>query len=80
MRNNYNQRYWKKQYSNINTIQQWFKDNLTYYPISCKLNIEQKKREFLQGEKEEIKTIITSNEGQYKIYKFVEKIINEMEV
>lgn len=80
MKNNYNQRYWKKQYGNINTIQQWFKDYLTYYPISSKFNIEQIKKDFLQGEKNEILEIIENKEEQERIYKFVEKVINEMEV
>lgn len=80
MKNNYNQKYWKEQYYNDNNIKQWFRDYLTYYPISSKFNIEQIKKDFLQGEKEEIKTIISNKTKQERIYKLVEKIINEMEV
>lgn len=80
MKNNYNQKYWKEQYYNDNNIKQWFRDYLTYYPISSKFNIEQIKKDFLQGEKKEIKTIISNKTKQERIYKLVEKIINEMEV
>lgn len=76
----YNQKYWKEQYYNENNIKQWFKNFLTYCPENCNLNIKQQKQEFLQGERAEIQKIITSKEEQEKIYKFIEKIINEIEV
>lgn len=76
----FNQEYWKEQYYNENNIKQWFKDYLTYCPMIHHLNVEQKKQEFLQGEKNEILEIIEDKKEQEKIYKFVEKVINEMEV
>lgn len=74
--NNYNQKFWQKQYYNKENIKQWYKNFKTYYSIlpdekTCK-------KDFLEGERREIETIIINKQEQIKIYNFIENVLQEV--
>ena len=72
----YNRKYWLERYLNKEAILTWFENYKTFY---YKLpSLEQIKREFLAGERNEINLIFTSEQDREKAYKFVEKVVSEI--
>ena len=72
----YNQKFWKERYSNENQIKEWFKNYMSFY--SEKPTLEYAIKEFLEGEKEEIQEIFTSQKVQEKMYNNIEKVMKNV--
>jgi len=78
----HNQRYWIEQYSNKSTIEQWFKNWLTYMDNHChKLqNMNELKNQFIENEYLQIKSVLNTEKNQKKALDFLTKVIQNMEV
>ena len=78
----HNQKYWIEKYSNEEIIKQWFKDWLTYMDnhLHELQNIEELKQQYIKNEYIEIKSVLNTEKNQQKAYKFLKKVIEEMEI
>lgn len=77
----YRREFWLKQYLNKQNILDWYKAYITFYSGYPKVIpiVRQIKRDFLIGERNEINIIFMNEKDREKVYKFVEKVVNEIE-
>ena len=78
----YNQKYWIEQYTNKKTIEQWFRNYLTYLDghFHGLQNIEEIKQQFIKNELIEIRIVLNTERNQQKAYNFLKNVINKMEI
>ena len=76
------QKYWLEQYSNKNTIEEWFKNWLTYMDNHCHelQNMNELKNQFITNEYTQIKSVLNTERNQKKAFNFLKKVIQNMEV
>lgn len=65
--------FWREQYKNQNLIKEWYKNFISFYPITPPP--ETIKFQFLKGELQQIKEVFKNEKEQKEIFNFVKNIV-----